>query len=49
MAIFFIFLLWSSIVILALLTLHEVLKKYIKWIVDDYLAERDGKIKKQKR
>lgn len=49
MAIFFVILLWFSILILALLTLHEVLKKYIKWVVEDYLSEREGKIKKQKR
>lgn len=49
MALFFVFLLWLSILILALLTLHEVLKKYIRWVVEDYLCEREGKIKKRKR
>ena len=49
MALFFVFLLWLSVLILALLTLHEVLKKYIRWVVEDYLSEREGKIKKRKR
>ena len=37
MALFFVILLWFSIVILTLLTLHEVFKKYIIWVVEDYL------------
>ena len=41
MAIFFVILLWISIVILTLLTLHEVLKKYIIWVVEEYLAKRE--------
>ena len=49
MALFFVFLLWLSVLILALLTLHEVLKKYLRWVVEDYLSEREGKIKKRKR
>lgn len=49
MALFFIILLWFSIIILALLTLHEVAKKYIKWIVEDYLSKREGSAKKSKR
>ena len=39
MALFFMILLWFSIVILTLLTLHEVLKKYIAWVVEDYLEK----------
>ena len=36
-------LLWFSIVLLTLLTLHEVLKKYIAWVVEDYLEKRNKK------
>ena len=43
MALFFMILLWFSIVILTLLTLHEVLKKYISWVVEDYLEKRNKK------
>ena len=46
MALFFVILLWFSIVILTLLTLHEVLKKYIIWIVEDYLNKKFDKKKK---
>ncbi|MBR2299322.1 MAG: hypothetical protein IJ870_01950 [Alphaproteobacteria bacterium] len=49
MALFFVILLWFSIVILTLLTLHEVMKKYIRWIVEDYLSKRDESSKKSKR
>ncbi len=49
MALFFVFLLWFSIIILTLLTLHEVAKKYIRWIVEDYLSKREGNAKKSKR
>lgn len=48
MPIFFIFLLWFSIIVLTLLTLHEVLKKYIIWVVEDYLSKRDVQSKKSK-
>ncbi len=47
MALFFVILLWFSIIILTLLTLHEVMKKYIKWIVEDYLSKREA-VKKSK-
>ena len=46
MALFFVILLWISIVILTLLTLHEVLKKYIIWVVEDYLNKKFEKRKK---
>lgn len=46
MALFFVILLWFSIVILTLLTLHEVFKKYIIWVVEDYLNKNN--IKRQK-
>jgi len=49
MALFFVILLWFSILILTLLTLHEVAKKYIRWIVEDYLSKRNNDTKKQKR
>ncbi|HCU58471.1 MAG TPA: hypothetical protein DIC64_00640 [Alphaproteobacteria bacterium] len=49
MALFFVILLWFSIVILTLLTLHEVMKKYIRWIVEDYLSKREESSKKSKR
>ena len=49
MAIFFVFLLWFSIIILTLLTLHEVMKRYIAWLVEEYLARREGVSKKSKR
>ncbi len=49
MALFFVFLLWITIIVLSLLTLHEVLKKYIVWIVEDYLSKREEKSKKSKR
>ena len=41
MALFFVFLLWFTIIILTLLTLHEVLKKYIIWVVEEYLTKRE--------
>ena len=41
MALFFVILLWFTIIILTLLTLHEVLKKYIIFIVEEYLAKRE--------
>lgn len=41
MALFFVILLWFTIIILTLLTLHEVLKKYIIWVVEEYLAKRE--------
>jgi len=41
MALFFVFLLWFTIIILTLLTLHEVLKKYIIWVVEEYLNKRE--------
>ena len=47
MALFFVFLLWITIIVLSLLTLHEVLKKYIVWIVEDYLSKREA-LKKSK-
>ena len=40
-ALFFVVLLWFSILVLTLLTLHEVLKKYIIWVVEEYLAKRE--------
>lgn len=43
MALFFVILLWFTIIILTLLTLHEVLKKYIIWVVENYLATREKK------
>lgn len=49
MAIFFVFLLWFSIIILTLLTLHEVMKRYIAWLVEEYLTKREGLSKKSKR
>ena len=41
MALFFVILFWFTIIILTLLTLHEVLKKYIIWVVEEYLNKRE--------
>jgi len=49
MAIFFVFLLWFTIIILTLLTLHEVLKKYIIWVVENYLATRENLVSAPKK